>query len=82
MKQVTYDVVQHDGGWAYKVEGSYSETFASHALALKAATRAAQEHQIPDETRVIAYQDKAGLRHEETDRGDDRPIATVVDKPS
>ena len=81
MNKVTYDIVQHDGGWAYQVKGSYSETFASHALALKAARRAAQEHRIPGETRVIAYEDQAGGKHEETDRGDDRPLTDVVDMP-
>ncbi len=81
MSKVTYEVVQHDGGWAYEVDGSYSETFASHEQALKAATRAAREHRIPDETRVIAYQDKAGGKHEETDRGDDRPTTSVADVP-
>ena len=25
--KVTYEVVEHDGGWAYRVNGVYSETF-------------------------------------------------------
>ena len=81
MNTVTYEVIQHDGGWAYKVDGSFSETFASHADALKAANRAAHEQQVPGETSEIAYQDKSGKRHEETDRGDDRPVTSVVDAP-
>ncbi|MBV1706481.1 MAG: DUF2188 domain-containing protein [Hyphomicrobiales bacterium] len=79
MSRVIYEVVEHDGGWAYRVAGSFSETFASHERALKAARRAAQEHKIPGDTRVIAYQDQAGIRHEETDRGDDRPSTSVND---
>jgi len=27
MSHVTYKIVQHDSGWAYTVDGSYSETF-------------------------------------------------------
>jgi hypothetical protein len=37
MNHVTYKIVQHDGGWAYTVDGVFSETFASHAAALTAA---------------------------------------------
>lgn len=81
MNKVIYEVIQHDGGWAYKVDGSFSETFSSHADALNAATRAANEQKVPGETRVIAFQDKSGRRHEETDRGDDRPATSVVDAP-
>jgi hypothetical protein len=43
MIKVTYEVVEHDGGWAYRVNGVYSETFPTHALAHKAAERAARE---------------------------------------
>lgn len=27
MVMVKYEVVEHDGGWAYKVDGALSETF-------------------------------------------------------
>ena len=37
MSHVTYKIVQHDGGWAYTVDGVFSETFATHAAALVAA---------------------------------------------
>lgn len=43
MIKVTYEVVEHDGGWAYRVNGVYSETFPTHALAHKAAERAARK---------------------------------------
>ena len=33
---ITYRIVQHDGGWAYQLGDSYSETFPSHAAALAA----------------------------------------------
>jgi hypothetical protein len=41
MAEVTYEIVEHDGGWAYKVDGVFSEPFPSHAAALKAANAAA-----------------------------------------
>jgi hypothetical protein len=43
MTKVTYEVVEHDGGWAYKMAGTYSETFPSHSDALAAAKIAAAE---------------------------------------
>ena len=33
MARVTYAVVEHDGGWAYKVGGTYSETYPSREAA-------------------------------------------------
>ena len=39
MTHVTYRIVQHDGGWAYKVGDVFSETFPSHEAALGAASR-------------------------------------------
>ena len=27
MAKITYEIVEHDGGWAYRVAGVYSETF-------------------------------------------------------
>ncbi len=41
MAHVTYEIVQHDGGWAYRVDGVYSETFPTHDAARFAASRAA-----------------------------------------
>jgi hypothetical protein len=35
--KVTYEVVEHDGGWAYRAKGVFSETFPIHALAHEAA---------------------------------------------
>src|SRR5271165_7598497 len=43
MIHVTYAVVEHDGGWAYKVGDVFSETFPTRALAHAAAERAARE---------------------------------------
>lgn len=40
MDAVKYRIVEHDGGWAYRVDGTYSETFPSHDAAFGAARRA------------------------------------------
>lgn len=77
MTIIHYKVVQHDGGWAYKLGDVFSEPFASHAAALKAAHRVAREQHVPGETRVIQYQDEKGAWLTETARGDDRPEADV-----
>jgi hypothetical protein len=77
MSKVVYEIVQHDGGWAYRADGVYSETFASHDLARRAAERAAREQTAPDETAAISYEDAQGKWHDEVSPGDDRPITEV-----
>ena len=77
MAKVTYEIVEHDGGWAYRVDGVFSETFKSHDLARKAAERAAQEQAVGGDTTGITYEDKTGHWHEEVSKGDDRPTPDV-----
>jgi hypothetical protein len=79
MAELVYHVVQHDGGWAYKVEDTYSETFASHDAALRAAERAAREQRLAGETVGIVYEDAAGRWRQEIADGDDRPATRVDD---
>jgi hypothetical protein len=81
MNQVTYKIVQHDGGWAYTVDGVFSETFASHAAALTAARRAAAEQRTPGRTEMIEYETADGKWHTETASGSDRPETDVEDQP-
>jgi hypothetical protein len=80
MANVIYEVVEHDGGWAYKLGDVYSETYATHEEAAVAAQRAAREQEAPGDTEVIEYQDEKGRWHTETARGGDRPDAEVKDK--
>lgn len=80
MTHVVYEVVEHDGGWAYRSDDVYSETFPSHDEALAAARRVAAEHQLGGTTREISYQDTNGKWHREVARGDDRPEAEVKDQ--
>ena len=79
MSEVTYEIVEHDGGWAYKVGDVYSETFRTHAQAVEAAKRAAAEQQVAGRSEGIEYEDSRGEWHEELARGDDRPETEVSD---
>jgi len=79
MTQVTYQVIQHDGGWAYKMGSTISETYPTHELAHAAAARAAGEQRAPGEDQAIQYEDAAGKWREEEARGADRPQAGVKD---
>ena len=63
MTKVQYEVVEHDGGWAYKMQ-EVSEPFATHAEAMNAAERVATEQQAPGETAPIEYEDAKGKWHE------------------
>lgn len=77
MTKVTYHIVPHDGGWAYKVDGTFSETFATRDDARAAARRAALEQQAPGETAAISWESADGRWHEELASGRDRPETDV-----
>src|ERR1700687_1325563 len=81
MSHVTYKIVQHDGGWAYTVDGVFSEAFATHAAALAAAKRAAAEQRVPGRTEAIEYETADGQWHTETAAGGARPETDVEDTP-
>ena len=72
MPNITYEIVEHDGGWAYKVEGTFSETFPTHSEALAAAEVAAKEQEIPGHTETIEYEDDRGKWHTEMASGRDQ----------
>ncbi len=78
MSKITYHVVEHDGGWAYKADGVFSEPFPTRAAAIEAARRAAFEQELPDaKSASISWEDENGVWHEEASRGDDRPVTAV-----
>ena len=77
MTKIVYEIVEHDGGWAYRVDGVYSETFRSHDDAREAAERAAHEQLAPGESTGISWEDKEGRWHDEVAAGDDRPETEV-----
>lgn len=77
MGKLVYEIVEHNGGWAYKVDGTFSETFDSRDEAVRAARNAAAEQTLTDATGDIEYEDEKGRWHLETSRGDDRPDTEV-----
>jgi hypothetical protein len=79
MTKIIYEVVQHDGGWAYRADGVYSETFPSHDLAHRAAERAAKEQVVPGDATLITYEDENGRWHTEFSSAGDRPETAVKD---
>jgi hypothetical protein len=78
MSKIHYQIVQHDGGWAYKLNDVFSEPYPTRKAALAAAHRVAREQHVPGETTTIEYQDEAGAWHTEVTQGMDRPDADVV----
>ena len=79
MSTAHYKIVPHDGGFAYTLNGSFSETYHTRETALKAARRAAHEQRVPGETGLIQYQTADGVWHTENALGIDRPEADVQD---
>ena len=80
MTIVKYEVVEHDGGWAYKVGDVYSETFPTHQEASTAARIAASNQAVGGKTEHIEFEDSKGVWHQEIAAGDDRPETEVEDK--
>ena len=79
MTEIHYHIVEHDGGWAYKLGDVYSETFRTKDEAHTAAEIAAKEQHRGGEDVMIQYQDERGHWKTETSRGGDRPDADVED---
>ena len=79
MAHVHYKVVRHDDGWAYTANGVFSESFPTHAEALRAARRVAGEQRVPGQTETIEYEDENGKWHTEVAPGGDRPVTDVED---
>jgi hypothetical protein len=77
MIKITYEIVEHDGGWAYKVGDVFSEPFPSHDDARRAAERAAHEQVVPGDSTGISFENKEGRWHEELSTGSDRPQTEV-----
>lgn len=80
MSHITYEVVQHNGGWAYKVGDVFSETFPSHEEARAAAETAAARQELSGSTEATEYQDSSGEWRREVAPGTDRPETDVSDE--
>ncbi|RKE84203.1 DUF2188 domain-containing protein [Rhizobium sp. AG855] len=79
MVKIIYEIVPHDGGWAYRLGQVYSEAFETHDQALEAVRIVVAEQQVGDEPVTISYQDENGRWREEYSDGGDRPEIEVVD---
>jgi len=77
MSQIVYKIVEHDGGWAYKLGDTFSETYPDHDSARAGAVRASREQRSPDETAFIEYETKSGQWVTERADGHDRPETSV-----
>ncbi len=82
MTTVTYEIVTHDGGFAYKVGDVFSETFPTHDDAYQAAADAAERQHVQGSTHVIQFQDAKGDWHTEVAAGGDRPETAIKDDTS
>ena len=79
MTEIAYEVVEHDGGWTYKLGDVFAETFRTHDEASAAARAVAAEHMLAGETVPIEFEDADGAWHEEVADGDDRPQVVIKD---
>ena len=79
MTRIHYEIVEHDGGWTYRLGEVMAETYPSRDEALAAANDAAARQQQGGETVPISWQDESGAWHEERADGGDRPEADVID---
>jgi hypothetical protein len=77
MVQITYRILQHDGGWAYQSGGTWSETYPDHDSARAAAIAVSREQKVPDEDTLIEYETAAGEWITERADGQDRPQVEV-----
>ena len=77
MVKAHYEIVEHDGGWAYRFQGTFSETFPTRAAAEVAAHRAATEQKVPGKPEDIEFEDSKGEWHIEHAAGNDRPDTDV-----
>ena len=79
MAHVTYEIVEHDGGWAYKLGDVFSEPFRDARGGGGGGKDGGGGAALPGRRETIEYQDEEGNWHEELARGDDRPETEVQD---
>ena len=79
MAMIEYRIVEHDGGWAYKLGDVFSETFRKREHAVAAARRAAAEQRVPGDDVGITWEDERGVWRSELADGHDRPETSVIE---
>ena len=77
MAKVVYEIVEHDGGWAYRADGVFSEALPTHDHARAAAERAAAKQRVAGNTTGVSWEDATGQWHDELSAGTDRPFTEV-----
>ncbi|MDK4718705.1 DUF2188 domain-containing protein [Rhizobium sp. CNPSo 3968] len=77
---LTYHIGQHDGGWAYRLDGVWSEPYPSHAAARAAAHRAARRQQLGGHDAEILFQSEDGSWDREHVEAGDRPEVDVANE--
>ncbi|AQZ52214.1 DUF2188 domain-containing protein [Martelella mediterranea] len=77
--EVIYHVGRHDGGYAYRMENAWSETFPTHDAALSAARSAAARQRTGGKNAHILFETEDGEWHREYAEGGDRPETIVID---
>ena len=76
MTKVTYEIVEHNGGWAYRMDGVFSETFPSHDA--RARRPSARRESTSGARRIHRHPlRRQGRWHEGEAVGDDRPETEV-----
>ena len=75
MADITYQVVPHDNGWAYKLGETLSETYPTADEAIVHAKDAASRQKIGDGDALLAYPSPDGgwaFQELETDKSNSR----------
>jgi hypothetical protein len=62
MAYITYEIVRHDGGWAYKLGETLSETYVSQQDALQGAKSAASRQKVGDGDVMVRERAHSGGR--------------------
>jgi hypothetical protein len=60
MAYITYEIVEHDGGWAYKLGETLSETYASRQGAVMGAKSAASRQKASDGGAMVRERPQRG----------------------
>ena len=79
MAKVTYAIVEHDGGWAYKVDGTFSETYPATRRRIMPPCAPPRSSRFRASPPTISWEDERGRWHAEVSRGGDRPTTDVDD---
>jgi hypothetical protein len=82
MAKIVYEIVQHDGGWAYRVGKVVSEPFPTREAAHLAAQQAADRQRGGVSQHDIEFEDSSYHWHtERSGSGPDTDVDDPAEKP-